>query len=61
MHVCVRNMAEGGDVKEKLRIAYRKINREVFEARYIGKHLMTKHHKTDSTKRPVYKVILKEA
>lgn len=60
VHVCVRNMAEGGDVKEKLRVAYRKINREVFEARYIGKHQMTKHRKADSTKRPVYEVISKD-
>ena len=53
-------MAEGGDVKKKLRLAYRKIDHEVFEAKYIGKHQMTKHRKSDSTKRPVYLVESKD-
>ena len=52
-------MAEGGDVKEQLRLAYNRIRHEVFEAVYIGKHQMTKHRKNDSTKRPVYQVTSK--
>lgn len=53
-------MAQGGEVKEQIRLAYRKIDHEVFEAKYIGRHQMTKHRKTDSTKRPVYQVVSKD-
>ena len=53
-------MAQGGDLKDKLRLAYRKIDHEVFEAKYIGKHQMSKHRKNDATKRPVYRVESKD-
>lgn len=49
-------MAQTGDVKEQVHLAYTRIDREVFEAKYIGKHQMTKHRRSDSTKRPVYQV-----
>lgn len=52
-------MAEGGDVKEQLRLAYNRIRHEVFEAVYIGKYQMIKHRRNDSTKRPVYQVTSK--